>query len=254
MRRAIAIAGSIVAGIGSASGSDENLLNGTWQLDPQTIELKLFRGLFECRSCEPYFRVEADGVDHFVPRSGFDTMRATQIDERTVSVVGKRARNPISTIVMTAAADGATMHFQRRLAPPHEEPTEESVTLTRIEAGSPGAHAVSGRWSWPVVVDPTSFYVSGDTLVRKDSQGSSYTANLDGTDAPYVGRPGVTVSVKIVRGRTLVQKDKQDGKVFAVERFTVDDDNRTLHIRYEYPNGGSSKQTAHREASGTPVP
>jgi hypothetical protein len=60
--------------------------------------------------------------------------------------------------------------------------------------------------------------------VRKDSQGTSYTANLDGTDAPYDGCPGVTVSVKVMGGRTLVQKDKYDGKVFSVERFTVDEE------------------------------
>ena len=250
MRRVIAIACSIVATTVSASAADQPLLNGTWQLSPETIELRLSHGIFECRSCAPFFQVEADGRDHFVARSGYEAVRATQIDEHTVSVVGKLSRDPISTIVMTAAADGATMHFQRRLAPPHKEPTEQSLTLTRIESGSPKAHAISGRWSFPVEVDFTSFYISGDTLVRKDSQGTSYSANLDGSDAPYAGRPGVTVSIKVVGGRTLVQKDKQDGKVFSVERFTVDDDTRTLHIRYESTDGGVTKQTAHRQASG----
>ena len=254
MRRTIAIACYIVATTGSASAADEPLLNGTWQLNPETMELRLNRGIFECRSCEPFIQVEADGIDHFAPRSGYETMRITKIDEHTVSIVGKWARTTTSTTVMTVAADGGTMHFQRRLTPPNKEPFERSATLTRIEPGPSKAHAISGRWSFPVEVDPTSFYISGDTLVRKDSQGTSYSANLDGSDSPYVGRPGVTVSVKVVGGRTLVQKDKYDGKVFSVERFTVDDDTRTLHIRYESPNGDVTKQTAHREASATPSP
>src|SRR4051812_49142451 len=109
---------------------------------------------------------------------------------RTPGVV-RLAPRVESIAEMTVAADDRTMHFQRRLTPPNNEPTERSATLTRIEPGSPKAHAISGRWSFPVEVDFTSFYISGDTLVRKDSQGTSYSANLDGSDAPYAGRPSV---------------------------------------------------------------
>jgi len=157
--------------------------------------------------------------------------------------------------VLTVAADGATMHFQRRTAPPNKEPIEQSETLTRIgEPGPSGAHAISGHWSFPVEEEPTSFYISGNTLARKDAEGTSYTANLDGSEAPYDGHPGMTVSVKVTAGRTLEQTNKQDGKVFSVEHFTVDKDTRTLHIRYEFPGGKVTKQTAHRETSVAPTP
>jgi len=53
MRRTIAIACYIVATTGSASAADELLLNGTWQLNPETMELRLSRGAHREASVAP---------------------------------------------------------------------------------------------------------------------------------------------------------------------------------------------------------
>ena len=58
--------------------------------------------------------------------------------------------------------------------------------------------------------------------------GQSYTAKLNGTDAPMKGDPGVTsVSVKMIGKNTLEETDKRDGKVISVFKMTVAADGKT---------------------------
>jgi hypothetical protein len=58
--------------------------------------------------------------------------------------------------------------------------------------------------------------------------GQSYTAKLDGTDAPYVGDPGTTsVSLKRI-GDAIEETDKRDGKVISVSKSTVSPDGKTM--------------------------
>jgi hypothetical protein len=71
--------------------------------------------------------------------------------------------------------------------------------------------------------------------------GQSYTAKLDGTDAPYKGDPGTTsVSVKKVDQNTLEETDKRDGKVIAVARITVSADGKALAVAVEDKLHGTS--------------
>jgi hypothetical protein len=55
------------------------------------------------------------------------------------------------------------------------------------------------------------------------STGQSYSAKLDGTDAPYKGDPGVSsVSVKRLSDKTFEETDKRDGKAIRVKRMMID--------------------------------
>lgn len=61
--------------------------------------------------------------------------------------------------------------------------------------------------------------------------GQSYTAKLDGTDAPYMGDPGTTsVSVKRTGPNAMEETDKRDGKAISVARITVSTDGKTMQI------------------------
>jgi hypothetical protein len=61
--------------------------------------------------------------------------------------------------------------------------------------------------------------------------GQSYTAKLDGTDAPYKGDPGVTsVSVKRMGETSFEETDKRDGKVISVAKITVAPDGKSMTI------------------------
>ncbi|HEY6768560.1 MAG TPA: hypothetical protein VI386_27695 [Candidatus Sulfotelmatobacter sp.] len=64
--------------------------------------------------------------------------------------------------------------------------------------------------------------------------GQSYTAKLDGTDAPFKGDPGTTsVSVKMSGKDTLEETDKRDGKTISISRMTVATGGKTAKIVFE---------------------
>jgi hypothetical protein len=73
-----------------------------------------------------------------------------------------------------------------------------------------------------------SYKVTGDTITMNSKAGQSYTAKLDGTDAPMNGDPGVTsVSVKKLSSHVLEETDKRDGKPISVMTLTVAPDGKT---------------------------
>ena len=64
--------------------------------------------------------------------------------------------------------------------------------------------------------------------------GQSYTAKLNGAEAPMKGDPGVTsVSVKTIGKDTLVETDLRDGKVIYVLKMTVAADGKTAKASYD---------------------
>jgi hypothetical protein len=70
--------------------------------------------------------------------------------------------------------------------------------------------------------------VSGDEITMTNPTGQSYTAKLNGTDAPVKGYPGYTsVSVKMIGKDTLLETDKRDSKVIGVFKMTVAADGKT---------------------------
>ena len=76
-----------------------------------------------------------------------------------------------------------------------------------------------------------SLKVEGDTVHMTTPTGQSYTAKLDGTDAPYNGDPGITtVSVKRIDKNTIEETDKRDGKAITVTRITVSPDGKTMNF------------------------
>ena len=63
---------------------------------------------------------------------------------------------------------------------------------------------------------------SGDEITMTEPTGESYTAKLDGTDAPYKGSYNTdTVSVKKIDAHTLEETDKRGGQVIEVDKMTV---------------------------------
>lgn len=85
--------------------------------------------------------------------------------------------------------------------------------------GPAGSSAISGSWRTTKVETvsdnaiTTTYKVNGDELTMTTPTGQSYTAKLDGTEAPYKGDPGTTsVSVEQMGKNTIEETDKRDGK------------------------------------------
>jgi hypothetical protein len=80
-----------------------------------------------------------------------------------------------------------------------------------------------------------------------DKMGRSFTANLDGTDAPYKGDPDVTtVSVKAVGERAVEEYDKKNGAVVKITRWKVDPDGKTMHVEFDDTHGHLQHQDGHK--------
>jgi hypothetical protein len=120
---------------------------------------------------------------------------------------------------------------------------------TRVAKGPAGSHAISGSWrtsKMDTVSDNGllfTYKVEDGSLMMSTPTGQSYTAKLDGTEAPYKGDPGTTsVSVKKVDKNTMEETDKRDGKAISVARITLSADGKGLTIAVDDKLHGTTMQ------------
>jgi hypothetical protein len=237
-------------------GVAQTAFTGTWRPDPQTFgptrktdEISLMNGIYECRTCAPPYRVKADGTDQ--PIAGnphFDSLRVTVIDGQTIRKLAKKEGKTVAETTSTVSADGTiatdvqTIHF---MAP---RPVEVTTHSTRVSAAPAGAHRISGEWRMTDLdlsnhAEDTIFSFNGDTLSMSDRMGRSFSAKLDGSDAPYQGSEEFTdVSLKKVDDHTIEEYDKKDGKILKVSRWSVAPDGKTIHVRFDDTHGHVQEQ------------
>jgi hypothetical protein len=88
-----------------------------------------------------------------------------------------------------------------------------------------------------------TFKADADTLNMTAPTGQSYTAKLDGSDAPYKGDPGITsVSVKRISKNVFEETDKRNGKVISIARMTVGSDGKTMTMDITDKEHGTTMQ------------
>jgi hypothetical protein len=203
--------------------------DGTWKVDLETAKFPekpdvylLQNGMFHCKTCAPSVDVQADGQDHKV--SGhpyYDMVSIKVVDDRTIEETDKKNGKTVTTSKTRTSADGNTLMFEfTDRSATNADPVTGKGEETRVAKGPARSHTISGSWRMSKMdtlsdnAISITYKVSGDSLSMSNPTGQSYTANLDGTDAPYKGDPGTTsVSVKKVDQNTLEETDKRDGKV-----------------------------------------
>lgn len=242
----------------------KSIFDGTWRPDPQRSGpeampdvLSLSDGIFECHSCQPPYRVPADGEDHVVdgnPR--FDTLAVTVVDDRTVLRVGRRNGAVVVESRTVVAADGGDKWETQTLTGPGPRPIDVAIHATRVEPAPAGAHPLSGGWK---VIEAdlvnhdedTTYLIADGTLTMRDKMGRSFTAKLDGTVAPYVGDPRYSaVSVRWIDERTIEESDINGDAVVLIMRWRVGSDGRTMHVRFDDTRGHVMEQTGHKLPEG----
>jgi hypothetical protein len=227
----------------------QNVFDGTWKfhLDDAQFPKKpdiflLQNGTYECKTCAPPIKVKADGQDQ--PVQGhpyFDSMSIQVIDDRTIEEVDKKGGKTVATSKTVVSPDGKTANFEfTDSSNTNADPVTGKGTATQVAKGPAGSHAVSGSWVTSKMENlsdnglTVTFKVEGDSLSMNNLTGQSYTAKLDGTEAPYKGDPGVTsVSVKSMGKNTIEETDKRDGKVISVARWTVGPDGKTVTVKVD---------------------
>ena len=120
---------------------------------------------------------------------------------------------------------------------------------TRVAKGPAGSNAISGSWritKFETLSDNAitwTYKVSGDELTMTSPTGQSYTAKLNGTEAPYKGDPGITaVSIKMVAKNILKETDKRGDKVITVSKMTLQTDGKTAKIVADDKLHGTTNQ------------
>lgn len=232
-----------------ALATAQSAFDGTWKFELTTAQFPkkpdvylLQSGIYHCQTCVPAVDVKADGQDQKV--SGhpyYDTVSIKVVDDRNIEEIDKKNGKIVTTSKTSLSADGNTLMFEfSDSSNTNAAPVTGKGEETRVAKGPAGSHAVSGSWRMSKM-DTLSenglfvtFKVAGDSLTMTNQTGQSYTAKLDGTEAPYNGDPGTTsVSVKKTGPNTMDETDKRDGKVISIAHMTVSPDGKTMTFAIE---------------------
>jgi hypothetical protein len=228
----------------------QSVFDGTWKIDMNKVDFSkkpdvflLKDGMYSCKTCTPPYDVKADGTDQ--PVTGhpyYDSVAIKVVNDHSIEETDKKNGKVVATSTSTVSADGETVTFTFSDSSNTNggPPVTGSGEAKRVEKGPKGSNAISGSWRTTKIEGLSdnaiiwSYKVSGDEITMTSKTGQSYTAKLNGTEAPMKGDPGVTtVSVKMRGKDTLEETDKRDGKVVSIFKMTVASDGKTAKASAE---------------------
>jgi hypothetical protein len=219
-------------------------IDGTWKIDMNKVDFSkkpdvflLKDGMYSCKTCTPPYTVKADGSDQAV--SGhpyFDSVAIQVVNDHEIKETDKKGGKTVATATVTVSSDGKTamVEFSDASDTNGGPPVTGKGESTLVMKGPAGSHAVSGSWRMGKIDGMSdnaiifSYKISGDSITMNSKTGQSYTAKLNGGDAPMQGDPGVSsVSVRMPGKHTIIEMDKRNGKVVSVFTLTVAPDGKT---------------------------
>lgn len=227
----------------------QSAFDGTWKIDMKKAEFPtkpdvylLQDGMYECKTCAPPVKIKADGQDQ--PVTGhpyYDSAAVKVVNDHEIEETDKKDGKTVATSKSTVSPDGKTMKFEfSDSSNTNAAPVTGKGEATRVVKGPAGSNAISGSWrtsKFETISDNAitwTYKVSGDELTMTTPTGQSYTAKLDGTEAPFKGDPGTTgVSVKMNGKDALEETDKRGDKVISVAKMTLGPDGKTAKIMVE---------------------
>ncbi len=241
----------IVLTIPTESNAQSNF-DGTWKVDfnaamPKKVNVWMLQdGRFRCISCRPTIEVKADGEDHSVKGQPYDTISVKIVDDHTVREIEKKNGQNVSDEKLTVSGDGNTAT---------DEFGNWKLTMTRIAKAPAGAHALSGSWQ-PSKMESISdrellvtYKLEDEIFSMSRPTGQSYTAKIDGTDAPYKGDPDANgVAVKRISKNVLEETGKLNGKAVSLARLTVALDGKSVTVSVkDLPEGSTNEFTMRKQ-------
>jgi hypothetical protein len=236
----------------------QSAFDGTWKVDMSKVDLPkkpdvylLQSGMYECKTCVPPIKIKADGQDQTITgHPYYDSAAIKVISDHAIEEIDKKNGKTVSTATTTVSADGDTMTIEfSDSSNTNAAPVTGKGEATRVANGPAGSNAISGSWRTTKIEAVSdngitwTYKVSGGELTMTNPTGQSYTAKLNGTEAPYNGDPGTTsVSVKQMGKNTIEETDKRDGKVIEVTRSTIAADGKSMTVAWTDKLHGSNGQ------------
>jgi hypothetical protein len=252
------LAASLMLLLTPVLGLAQNAFDGTWKIDMNKAEFPkkpdvylLQNGMYECKTCVPAVKIKADGQDQKVTgHPYYDTAAVKVISDHEIEETDKKDGKTVATSTTTVSADGNTLAFEfNDSSNTNAAPVTGKGEETRVTKGPAGSNAISGSWrisKFENLSDNAitwTYKVSGNELMMSTPTGQSYTAKLDGTEAPYQGDPGTTaVSVKMSGKNALQETDKRGDKVLSVSTMTMGADGKTATIMVKDILHGTTSQ------------
>jgi hypothetical protein len=238
----------------------QSVFNGTWRPDPEIYSpmrkpdvVELVNGVYDCQTCTPPYKIKADGHDQPISDNPYyDTLSITMVGDRTLRKIVKKGGKTVAESEIVVSEDGKKVTERQTLYFMAPRLIEMTTHSSRISAGSQSSHPISGTWRMTDGdvsnhAEDTIFSVSGQTLGMSDRMGRSFSAKLDGMEAPYNGSDEFTsVSLKVIDSHTIEESDKKDGKIVKLSRWNVDPDGKTMHVRFDNTHGFVQEQTGHK--------
>ena len=226
--------------------SAQSAFDGTWKIDLSKAEFPkkpdvylLQNGMYQCKTCVPPIDIKADGQDQKVTgHPYYDSVAIKVVSDHEIEETDKKNGKTVATSTMTVSPDGNTLAFTfNDSSNTNADPVTGKGEETRVAKGPAGAHAISGSWR-TTKVDTVSdngllwtYKVSGDELTMTTQTGQSYTAKLNGAQAPMKGDPGTTsVAVKMMGKNTLEETDYREGKAISIARMVISPDGKTMKL------------------------
>ena len=229
-----------------AASIAQTSFNGTWKVDfnsalPKKVNVWLLQnGTYKCTSCSPIVEVRADGKDQPVKGQSYDTISVKIVDTRTVEEIEKKNGQVVSDEKFTVSDDGNTVT---------DEFGNWKLLMSRVEKAPTGAHELSGSWQ-PLKMESMSdkellvtYKLEGESFSMSRPTGQSYSAKLNGADAPYKGDSDTnSVALNRIDKNTIEETAKLNGKVISVTRLTVAPDGRSITVSVRDLQDGSTNQ------------
>ena len=185
--------------------SAQNAFDGTWKIDLKKAEFPkkpdvylLQNGMYQCKTCVPPIDVKADGQDQKVTgHPYYDSVAIKVVNDHEIEETDKKNGKTVATSKMTVSSDGNTLMFSfTDSSNTNADPVTGKGEETRVAKGPAGSNAISGSWRTTKMETMSdnglmwTYKVSGDELTMTTPTGQSYTAKLNGGQAPIQRRSG----------------------------------------------------------------
>jgi hypothetical protein len=222
----------------------QSSFDGTWKIDlsktktPTKPDIYLLQDRrLQCPTCDPIMDVKADGTDQQITGEPcYNAVNIKILNDRAIEETDKRDGQPVRTlrIEVSQNTNEATFELTDKCNK-NADPVIVKWLATRVAQAPAGSHVISGSWrtlkqeSASANALLVTLKLENNSFSFRDPAGQSYTAKLDGTEAPFTGGVDNTfVSVRRVSKNTIEETDKRDGKIIRTTRFTVAANGKTM--------------------------
>jgi hypothetical protein len=224
----------------------QTAFDGVWIANVDKAELPkkaqsylLQNGVYQCSTCVPGVKAEADGKDHHVAGSPyFSTVNIRIIDDHTLEITEKQGDKVVYSETDKVSPDGGSLTASITDSAGFDgQPIDAQQTYSRVAPAPAGASPISGSWQVQKLTissangSTVTYHSMKDGLEASTPDGEGYKAKFDGKDYVIKGDPARgTVCLRLVNDHTIEETDKLEGTPHFKVLMTVSPDGNSMKV------------------------